>query len=694
MEVIYMADKKTTCMAEFYQLCQKKGYTNMHDETQSLKAKVIATDLGLNYGNIVTFYEKAKGCDAQVQEEKRIAEQERAEQAKRKAEEIARTAVDGELLITLYDRKDPSENAKTLRVYIRPDQSIYTTIDDGPKIEKAPSIKVQKAGATYFQYHPSKAIYTGATVGGITTGGVHYTKAGYSTTQDNQGKGEIVVQINSTSFVLKLVTFARHASNLFKRDDQFHKLVNKYQILCYQESYESDRYFSAVGALANQGDPTMALNVASAALDKQRLPIGRCKEIAELLGRVVYGEFPPSDEQLYEMADNWAKEENADSLGRAIDTFNRIKGYKDAQARAVALKPKFQELLQLKKERAVLEKEQAKKTRRITLIATAIVAVIAIVVGICLLLKQEQKEKAYAQQQTQLYDIQSLAQNLFSYYSANKKDSIKEEIAEIINTPWKEEEFIKQGVKTIQNETIEANGFAAYDCFQIKQQQILLEEINYKCPQFQQAYKEWLIKLFNSQAEYNGLAKIADYALNGTTGDEEIYNQQLTYYSDPKNVFLKDFLPTFIEKEWSSTQNAADTEAVLNLCGGLAVVSAHADLNTYVDVNSLLNYLKTDAQQITIQQDQGHYANKGTSTNGYLQSSDTTSYYGDLASTSTETLLKGERISWESISKAFVKYAYEDGMVSYYKDGFCYAISDTAIVCFVGAEFYFPFAGN
>lgn len=43
-----MASKKTTLMAQFYAQCQQKGYTDMHDDVQSLKAKVIATDLGLD----------------------------------------------------------------------------------------------------------------------------------------------------------------------------------------------------------------------------------------------------------------------------------------------------------------------------------------------------------------------------------------------------------------------------------------------------------------------------------------------------------------------------------------------------------------------------------------------------------------------------------------------------------------------
>ena len=62
----FMADKKTTLMAQFYEECQKKGYTDMKDPTQSLKAKVLATDLKLKYRNIVEFYERAKEAYAVI----------------------------------------------------------------------------------------------------------------------------------------------------------------------------------------------------------------------------------------------------------------------------------------------------------------------------------------------------------------------------------------------------------------------------------------------------------------------------------------------------------------------------------------------------------------------------------------------------------------------------------------------------
>lgn len=45
----------------FYEECVKKGYSDMTDPQQALKAKVIATDRKLRYGNsIEQFFQKAK----------------------------------------------------------------------------------------------------------------------------------------------------------------------------------------------------------------------------------------------------------------------------------------------------------------------------------------------------------------------------------------------------------------------------------------------------------------------------------------------------------------------------------------------------------------------------------------------------------------------------------------------------------
>ena len=47
----------------FYEECVKKGYSDMTDPQQALKAKVIATDMELRYGNSVEkLFQKAKAA--------------------------------------------------------------------------------------------------------------------------------------------------------------------------------------------------------------------------------------------------------------------------------------------------------------------------------------------------------------------------------------------------------------------------------------------------------------------------------------------------------------------------------------------------------------------------------------------------------------------------------------------------------
>lgn len=366
-------------MSEFYRQCQQKGYTDMSDSTQSLKAKVIATDLGLNYGKIDRFYQEAKQCYEQVCAEREEEAKKLQEQRKKNEEEGRRRAVNGELLLTLSDKEKPSDKAEILNVYIRPDRSIYSTLGNGPKIEGVPSIQARKSGAVYATYHPSEAVYTSATVGGITTGGVHYTKAGYSYTQDNKGKGEVIVSVPGKEFVINLVTMAEYTKNKFKRDSKYQDLVKKGQILCCQNTAKADSYTHAVSLAAQQGNTTLMMNAASMAADERRLPFGKCKEITNLLARIVSGQFPPSDEEVYQAAESYSKATTAAGLKQAIDTFNSLGHYKDARQRANALKPKYEEMLQYEKEQAVLAKEAKKKKRMVpavicNLLVTAIFA--------------------------------------------------------------------------------------------------------------------------------------------------------------------------------------------------------------------------------------------------------------------------------------------------------------------------------
>lgn len=382
-----MADQKTQRMAQFFETCQQKGYTDMSDPTQSLKAKVIATDLNLNYGNIAAFYEKAKESYELIQIENAAKER----QQKKEAQEAARRAVDGALLVTVTDSRNRRRGTQ-MKVFLRPDETIYCTVDDGEKIEGAPAITLHQGGVLLTTYHPSKAVYTGATVGGITTGGVHYTKESYSQKVTHSGKGYIQVKAGDTEFTVAVITPSEETANRFRRDEAYKKLADCGSIYCYQDSVAANMY--ANYAMTGAKDFASRMDAASFAAEERRLPMSECVEIRDLLGRMVNAEFPPTDEEAYAAALALSKSKTAAELKQALDLFRSISDFRDAEARADAVETVYEEILQAEKEAAILAKEAAHKKwkKRLAIVIPSVVALIALCVGLFFFVRHRQEQ--------------------------------------------------------------------------------------------------------------------------------------------------------------------------------------------------------------------------------------------------------------------------------------------------------------
>lgn len=352
-------------MADFYAKCQKKGYTNMRDNTQSLKAKVIATDMGLSYGNIVSFYDKAKSCYDQLQQE-----------AAAEKELRARRQIPGELLVTLVTGDEKTQ----VKVYIRPDGSQYYTVNDGGKVEGVPELNIKEGGAVLLTYHPSKAVYMSMSYGGVTTGGVHHTTSGYTGQTTKTGKGDIEIVAQGKSFTLASATFSDYTCKKFHYDPAFLNQVSNKTIKCRIRSDKADFYYSAIktGRLSYE----QSAYALTAAADEMRLSYVDCERIVNLLGRVIHGLFPPTVEELYASAiaaEAAIAEREATSaeLQRVIDMFSNIARYKDSAAHAQKLRMRSAEVVQTEKEQAVLKKE---KKRKILLIVGILLLIAAIAV--------------------------------------------------------------------------------------------------------------------------------------------------------------------------------------------------------------------------------------------------------------------------------------------------------------------------
>lgn len=379
-----MASIKAQLMAQFYEQCQKKGYTDMRDATQSLKAKVIATDLGLRYGNMEDFYQKAELCYRQVQQEQEEAakkalilkeQEEKEAQIRRQKEEkeAARRAVDGRLLLTITGQEH------RIQVFLRPDQSVYSRLDIGPKIEKTPGLTVKKSSILYYKYNPSELVYTGASSGGITMGGFHQTEASYSERMHDTDKGYIQASLSGTEFRVELVTVSEYVIDRFKRDKLFNRIVSDGLIKCCHDS----QYSKSLGysVLTGSGNLYTSLTELSMLENMRCLPYKTCQEILPLLEQIICCRFPPTDKKIYSDAMKIAAGTTSAEVVRAIAMLQGISDYMDTAEQIKHLQQKYEELLQTEKEQAVIAREaREKKSRKFEILAIPVFAVAVLLI--------------------------------------------------------------------------------------------------------------------------------------------------------------------------------------------------------------------------------------------------------------------------------------------------------------------------
>ena len=198
---VFIFDERKRCnteerLASFYEECVRNGYTKMSDATQRAKAGEIAKRRGLRFRSVWSIFTKAK---------------EAYENAERKK-------VDGTLFMTVYDYLQGENTGKRIAFYRRPDKSIYYKENGGVKQEGRPTFSVENAHTVFYNYHEGKVVYTGATVGGITTGGFHTEKPYMSEHKQYTGKGEIVLSYNGKRLEAKRVTFSSDMATKFRNE--------------------------------------------------------------------------------------------------------------------------------------------------------------------------------------------------------------------------------------------------------------------------------------------------------------------------------------------------------------------------------------------------------------------------------------------------------------------------------------------
>lgn len=351
-------------LVSFYQSCMEKGYVDMSDATQSLKAKVIASDLGLNYKNIDKLYNEAK----LAYENHVVAEEKRKQQLE---EEEARKAVNGNLLFTL----DTSESE--IKVYRRPDESVYC---EGPKtggrIEK---VKISTESGAYlsYDYHPSKTVYTGASSGGIHMGGTHTTEAYYSEKVTTSSNGDVVIQYGDKKETVHGVRLSGAVAKAFKRDEAYLKWGSDFA--CRKS--ELSQGLTAKAIISSDAGFYDKMGMLSASADMMRLPMAECKEIAKFLNRIITHQYPLSDEQIYAQGKQLLAQDNSAALQQAINKFQIIKDYLDSKELIEQAMVKYEEVLQAEKENKILQQEAKAEKREKT-----IKKIIPVIIILCVLI--------------------------------------------------------------------------------------------------------------------------------------------------------------------------------------------------------------------------------------------------------------------------------------------------------------------
>lgn len=368
---------------KFYEECSNKGYHNMFDATESLKAKVIATDLGLKYKDIAKLFEEAKSIyDAEIQR-------------KEKEEELQNTP--GKQILKFVGTKAHTD----MKVYRREDGSFYHTFGNAKtKYEGVPAIRATRGGVIVFSYHPSKTVITGASSGGIAMGGFHNTEAYYTEGTNSTGNGYLEVISGSNVTTIAYIKIDENVLKKFKRVKWVKEHIKDRNIIYCQEEVSEYTKSMQREMVFRQGDIYSKMTMLSVAADSARLPMEECQGIARFINDVLSEKFPPTDEEVYQKALSLETAATSRELQEGINLFKSVTGYKDATIRAKNLKEKYEEVQQQEKEQAILQKE-AKQAERKAFIKKLYISFPVVVILLVILViglnrwndKQVQKQK-------------------------------------------------------------------------------------------------------------------------------------------------------------------------------------------------------------------------------------------------------------------------------------------------------------
>lgn len=330
--------------------------------------------------------------------------------------------------------------------------------------------------------------------------------------------------------------------------------------------------------------------------------------------------------------------------------------------------------------------------------------------------------------------VTAAVSSIFSAHELNNRaiDRAKKYIDKIIDNRKQAAAFEEQVIAEIEqmNGGVNQLSLTVYD---IVLQQKLLESVGYESDAIKHAYEEQIMLILELQ---DGIMTFDDFTEDILVEPfdkraEEFYRIQPTYYTSPQKVYAENYLPQRLSQKEADALQTKDTGKILNFCADLAVLSLYDNLNAAnaISVQELVELLTLEANTILVEPGVGGYYDgweDSSSSNhdrdeemsvvgNMVQASVSTAhYFGDLASyyfhrsesyfgeddqgnsmqvtgtsvSNTTIYLCGVKISDYDLNEHYIKHAYENKMTAYHKDGYCFAVSQEQLVCFVGKDHF------
>lgn len=313
-----MMTDATKKKAEFYEKCVENNWTDMNDDTQSLKAKVLAKDMGLNYRNIHSLFNEGKKADQEI---KTKAEEKR----KKQLMEEERQAVKGNLIVSFIKSEDNS-SSDGLKVYRRPDKSFYYVYKK-KKTEGLPVLSLKAQTWSTSTYRGPELIYSSATVGGITTGGVDYIE-GKTIIKENRAIRSILEMTSDTEkFNVKWVIVHSYAIDRFKNHRLYSDLGGS-PIKCFERT-EAEREEDKKAVTQQVYLKTMSMDKAADLFSyidtKQGIDDQKGKKIIDLVNALFAKEYPKSADEQFEDIFTLLVSSKSEEVEKGIKNYKSIK---------------------------------------------------------------------------------------------------------------------------------------------------------------------------------------------------------------------------------------------------------------------------------------------------------------------------------------------------------------------------------